>query len=46
MNNILKILFLIGLSGNFLIAAKMYIVDELNPGSFTVTSEHPPIGDA
>jgi len=46
MKNILKILFLIGLSGNFLIAAKMYIVDNLNSGSFTVTSEHPPIGDA
>jgi hypothetical protein len=46
MKNILKILFLIGLSGNFLIAAKMYKVDDDSPGSFTVTSEHPPIGDA
>ena len=46
MNNILKILFLIGLSGNFLIAAKMYKVDNLNAGSFTVTSGDPPIGDA
>jgi hypothetical protein len=46
MNNILKILFLIGLSGNFLIAAKMYKVDELNPVSFKVTSGHPPIEDA
>jgi len=46
MKNILKILFLIGLSGNFLIAAKMYKVDQTNPASFTVTSEYPPIGDA
>lgn len=46
MKNIVKILFLIGLSGNFLIAAKMYVVDEDSPASFTVTAEHPPIGDA
>jgi hypothetical protein len=46
MKNILKILFLIGLSGNFLIAAKMYIVDDVNPDSFTVTAGDPPIGDA
>ena len=46
MKNIVKILFLIGFSGNFLIAAQMYVVDEDSPGSFTVTTDSPPIGDS
>jgi hypothetical protein len=45
MKNILKILFLIGLSGNFLIAAKMY---NIVPGgaNFSLTTDVPDLRDA
>ena len=46
MKNIVKILFVIEFSGNLLIAAPMYLVDEVSPLSFTVTADSPPIGDA
>ena len=45
MKNILKILFLIGLSGNFLIAAKMYNV-VAGGATFSLTADVPDLRDA